>query len=234
MLPLAIAITAVAGYVLGSIQWGVIISRMTRGVDVRDYGSGATGTTNVIRTSGAKAGVAVMLLDIAKGVVPVYVGQGLGAAFGIDAKDDWAWASAAGAFGAVVGHCYPIFYGFRGGKAVASGFGAALAMNPLAALAMVPVAAVIVGATRIMSVMSILMPPIVAGVFVVLAALDVSPWAWAVYAIPTALLIVYRHQANIRRLIAGTEPKIGRGGEKKADEYAATGAGAGEPTPSGR
>lgn len=231
MLALAIIITAIAGYLIGSIQFGVIISRMTRGVDVRDYGSGATGTTNVIRTSGAKAGVAVMLLDIAKGIVPVYLGMALGAAFDIDAKDDWAWASAAGAFAAVVGHCYPVFYGFRGGKAVATGFGAALAMNPLASLAMVPVAAVIVGTTRIMSVMSILMPPIVAVVFVVLAALDISPWAWAAYAIPTAALIVFRHQANIRRLMAGTEPRIGKGGEKKASDYAAHGAG--EPSAEG-
>lgn len=232
MLPLAIAITAVAGYLIGSIQWGIIISRLTKGVDVRDYGSGATGATNVIRTSGAKAGVAVMLLDIAKGIVPVYIGQSLGAGFDIDAKDDWAWASAAGAFAAVVGHCYPVFYGFRGGKAVATGFGAALAMNPLASLAMIPAAAVIVGTTRIMSVMSILMPPIVAAVFVVLAALDISPWAWAAYAIPTALLIDYRHQANIRRLLNGTEPRIGKGGEKKAEEYAVTGAA--EPTASRR
>jgi glycerol-3-phosphate acyltransferase PlsY len=220
----AIILSAVIGYAIGSIQWGIIVGRLTRGVDVRDYGSGATGTTNVIRTSGAKAGVAVMLLDIAKGVVPVFIGQGLGALFGVDSKDDWAWASAAGAFAAVVGHCWPVFYGFRGGKAVASGFGAALAMNPLASLAMVPVAALIVGATRIMSVMSIAMPPLMAALFVVLAALDISPWAWAAYAIATAALIVYRHRANIERLLAGTEPQIGRGGEKKAAEFAATGA----------
>ena len=223
MLWAAIALSAVIGYGIGSIQWGIIVSRMTRGVDVRDYGSGATGTTNVIRTSGAKAGVAVMLLDIGKGVAPVYVGIGLGTLFGIDEKDDRAWAAAAGAFAAVVGHCWPAFYGFRGGKAVASGFGAALAMNPLAAVALVPVAGVIVGATRIMSVMSISMPPIVAAVFVALAAMDISPWAWAAYAVPAAALIVYRHRTNIERLRAGTEPKIGRGGEKRASPERATG-----------
>jgi glycerol-3-phosphate acyltransferase PlsY len=223
MLWLAVALSAVIGYATGSIQWGIIVSRMTRGVDVRDYGSGATGTTNVIRTSGAKAGIAVMVLDIAKGVVPVYVGIGLGRLFGIDEKDDRAWAAAAGAFAAVAGHCWPVFYGFRGGKAVASGFGAALAMNPLAALAMVPVAGVIAATTRIMSVMSITMPPIVAAVFVVLAAMDISPWAWAAYAVPTALLIVNRHRANIGRLLAGTEPKIGQGGEKRVKPEQAAG-----------
>lgn len=217
MLWLAIAISAILGYALGSIQWGIIVSRITRGVDVRDYGSGATGTTNVIRTSGAKAGIAVMLLDIAKGILPVYVGIGLGHLFGVDAKDDRAWAAAAGAFAAVVGHCWPVFYGFRGGKAVASGFGGALAMNPLAAAAMIPVAALVVGATRIMSVMSIMMPPVVAAVFVVLAVMEISPWAWAAYGIATAVLIVYRHRANIERLLAGTEPRIGRGGAKRTD-----------------
>ena len=141
---LAIALSAVVGYLIGSIQWGIVIARMTRGIDIRDYGTGATGTTNVIRTSGAKAGAVAMLLDIAKGIVPVYIGLGLGHLFGVDAKDDRAWAAAAGAFAAVVGHCWPLFYGFRGGKAVASGFGAALAMNPLASLAMLPLAAVIV------------------------------------------------------------------------------------------
>jgi|CXWL01.1.fsa_nt_gi glycerol-3-phosphate acyltransferase PlsY len=217
MLWAAIAISAILGYALGSIQWGIIVSRITRGVDVRDYGSGATGATNVIRTSGAKAGVAVMLLDIAKGILPVYIGIGLGHLFGIDAKDDRAWAAAAGAFAAVVGHCWPVFYGFRGGKAVATASGAALAMNPLAVVVMIPVAVVIVGATRIMSVMSILMPPLVAVLFVVLAALDISPWAWAAYGIPTAIVIVYRHRANIERLMAGTEPRIGKGGDKRPD-----------------
>jgi len=230
MLWAAIALSAIIGYGIGSIQWGIIVSRLTRGVDVRDYGSGATGTTNVIRTSGAKAGVAVMLLDIAKGVAPVYIGIGLGHLFGVDAKDDRAWAAATGAFAAVVGHCWPAFYGFRGGKAVASGFGAALAMNPLAAVAMVPVAALIVGATRIMSVMSIAMPPIVAAFFFVLAAMDISPWAWAAYAIPTAVLIAYRHQANIGRLLAGTEPKIGKGGEKRTNVESVAREGPGERT----
>ena len=220
----AIALSVVIGYALGSIQWGIIISRLTRGVDVREYGSGATGTTNVIRTSGAKAGAAVMVLDILKGVVPVLIGLALAWAFGVDDYDDQAWAAAAGAFAAVVGHCWPVFYGFRGGKAVATGFGAALAMNPIASLAMLPIAAIIVGVTRIMSVMTIAMSPILAAVFVVLAAIDMSPWAYAWYGIGTAAIIVFRHRANIERLRAGTEPQIGKGGDKKAEDFAVEGA----------
>jgi glycerol-3-phosphate acyltransferase PlsY len=212
----AIAVAGLLGYAIGSVQFGLIIGRITRGVDIRDYGSGATGATNVIRTSGAKAGVLVIVLDIAKGIVPVYAGIALGHAAGID-HDERAWAAATGAFGAVLGHIWPLWFGFRGGKAVATGFGGALAMNPLASVALIPVAAVIVGSVRIMSVMSILMPPVLAGVFIVLAVMGVSPPAYAAYAVPSAALIIYKHRANIRRLLDGTEPRIGKGGEKRAD-----------------
>jgi glycerol-3-phosphate acyltransferase PlsY len=158
----------------------------------------------------------VIILDVAKGIVPVYAGIALGHAAGLD-HDERAWVAAAGAFAAVCGHVWPVWAGFRGGKAVASGFGAALAMNPLAAVAMIPVAAVIVGTARMLSLMSITMAPLTALFFVLLAAFGISPWAYAVYGIGAAMLIVYRHRTNIERLLAGTEPRIGRGGEKRAD-----------------
>jgi glycerol-3-phosphate acyltransferase PlsY len=212
----AILLSSVIGYGIGSVQFGLLVGRITRGVDIRDYGSGATGATNVIRTSGAKAGVLVIILDIAKGIAPVYIGIGLGHAAGID-HDERAWAAAAGAFAAVCGHVWPAWAGFRGGKAVASGFGAALAMNPLAAVAMIPVAAAIVATARMMSLMSVTMAPLMALFFVILAALGISPWAYAAYSVGAAALIVFRHRANIGRLLAGTEPRIGRGGEKRTD-----------------
>jgi glycerol-3-phosphate acyltransferase PlsY len=212
----ALAVGAIVGYLIGSVQFGLIVGRMTRGVDIRDYGSGATGATNVIRTSGAKAGVLVIILDVAKGIAPVYIGIGLGHLAGVDHHDDRAWIAAVCAFAAVCGHVWPLYSGFRGGKAVATGFGAALAMNPIAAVALIPVAAIVVAGTRMMSVMSITMAPALAAVFVVLAALGISPWAWAAYAVPTAGIIVWKHRANIGRLRAGTEPRIGRGGERRA------------------
>ena len=211
----AAIVAAGIGYLLGSIPFGLIVGRVTRGIDVREYGSGVTGATNVIRTSGWKAGVAVILCDIAKGIAPVYIGLALARAADIDTTDDRAWVAAAGAFAAVCGHIWPVFAGFRGGRAVATGFGAALAMNPLASLAMIPVAAVLVGTTRIMSLMSITMAPALAVLFIVLAVIDVSPPAYAVYASAAAPLIVWKHRANIERLLAGTEPKIGRGGAKR-------------------
>ena len=212
----AIVVGAVCGYLIGSVQFGLIVGRLTRGVDIREYGSGATGATNVIRTSGAKAGVLVIVLDVAKGIAPVYLGIALGHLAGIDSHDDRAWVAAVAAFAAVCGHIWPLYAGFRGGKAVATGFGAALAMNPIAAAAMIPVAGVVVASTRMMSVMSMTMSPALAALFVVLAAMGISPWAWAAYAIPTAGLIVWKHRGNIARLRAGTEPRIGRGGERRA------------------
>jgi glycerol-3-phosphate acyltransferase PlsY len=212
----AIPVAIVIGYLIGSIPTGLIVGRLTRGIDVREYGSGVTGATNVIRTSGMKAGIVVIIGDIAKGIVPVYLGQALAHAAGIDTTDDRAWVAAAAGVAAVVGHIRPLFAKFRGGRAVATGYGAALAMNPLAAAAMIPVAALVVGVTRIMSVMSITMAPALAAVYIILAALDVSPWAYAAYACGAAALIVYKHRPNIERLLAGTEPKIGRGGDKRA------------------
>ena len=220
----AIVLSALIGYAIGSVQFGIIVGRITRGVDIRDYGSGATGATNVIRTSGAKAGVLVIILDIAKGIAPVYIGIALGRAAGVDAHDDRAWISAVGAVAAVCGHVWPVWAGFRGGKAVASGFGAALAMNPLAAVALIPVATLVVGATRMMSLMSITMAPALAALFVALAAIGVSPWAYAVYAIGAASIILYKHRPNIVRLLAGTEPRIGRGGERREPDAPAASA----------
>jgi len=213
----AAILASILGYLLGSIPIGLIVGRVTRGIDVREYGSGVTGATNVIRTSGWKAGVVVIIGDIAKGVVAVYLGLGLMALAGVDGTDDRAWGGAFAGSGAVVGHIWPVFADFRGGRAVATGFGAALAMNPLASVAMIPLAALVVAGTRIMSVMSITMAPALAVVFVVLAALDISPPAYAAYAVIAAALIVWKHRPNIERLLAGTEPRIGHGGSKRAE-----------------
>lgn len=216
----ATALAIGIGYALGSIPIGLIVGRVTRGIDVRDYGSGVTGATNVIRTSGWKAGVIVIVGDIAKGIAPVYIGIALAKTADVTPHDDRAWVAAAGAFAAVCGHIWPVFASFRGGRAVATGFGAALAMNPLASLAMIPVAAVLVGTTRIMSLMSVTMAPLLALFFILLAVLDISPPAYAAYASGAAALIVWKHRPNIERLLTGTEPRIGRGGSKRTSAAA--------------
>lgn len=199
-------VLAAIGYGLGSIPVGLIVGRVARGIDIREYGSGKTGFTNVVRTVGARWGVVALLGDLAKGAVPVLI------SFAI--ADDALVHMTAG-LAAAIGHDWPVFAGFRGGRGVATSYGVALVMNPIASAALLPVAAVVVGATRIMSLMSVGLAPVLAAVFVVLAALDVHPWPYAIYAAVAAAIIVVLHRENIERIIAGTEPRIGAGGERR-------------------
>lgn len=199
---------AALGYLLGSIPMGLIVGRLARGIDIREFGSGKTGFTNVVRTVGARWGIVALAGDLAKGAAPVVIALVI---------SDEPYVAAVTGLGAAIGHDWPVFAGFHGGRGVAASYGVLLAMNPLASLAMLPVAALLVGVTRIMSVMSVGMAPVAAVVFVVLAAIDVHPWAYAVYAVVGAALLIALHRENIERLIAGTEPKIGRGGERREE-----------------
>lgn len=200
------------GYLLGSIPTGLIVGRVARGIDIRQFGSGRTGFTNVVRTVGARWGVVALIGDLAKGVVPVVIARLI---------SDEPYVQAVAGLAAAIGHDWPLFARFQGGRGVATSFGAALAMSPIAAASLVPFAIGLVAVTRIMSVMSVGMAPIVAIVFVVLAATGYHPWAYAVYAVLAAALVLGLHRENIERIIAGTEPKIGRGGGQREGESGA-------------
>lgn len=199
-------VCASIGYLIGSIPVGLLVGRVARGIDIRDYGSGRTGFTNVVRTIGAKWGVVALIGDLAKGVVPVLIAR---------LVSDEPYVQAAAGLAAAVGHDWPIFAGFRGGRGVATSYGAALAMSPIPAAALVPFGIGLVAVTRMVSVMSVGMAPVLAIVFVVLAATGFHSWAYAVYAVCAAVLVVVLHRENIERILAGTEPKIGRGGERR-------------------
>ncbi len=199
--------SAAIGYLLGSIPSGLLAGRLARGIDVREFGSGRTGFTNVLRTVGPRWGVLVLVADLAKGALAVVIA-------GIVSDEPYVRALAG--LAAAIGHDWPVFAGFRGGRGVAASFGAALAMNPIAAAALIPVGIGLVAVTRTMSLMSVGTAPVLAAVFIALAAADVHPWAYAVYAIAAAALLVVEHRENIRRLLAGTEPKLGQGGERRA------------------
>jgi glycerol-3-phosphate acyltransferase PlsY len=201
-------VCAIVGYVVGSIPTGLIVGRVARGIDIRQYGSGKTGFTNVLRTVGARWGALALAGDIAKGVLPVLLARLI--------SDEPSVHAVAG-LAAAIGHDWPIFARFEGGRGVATSFGAALAMNPIAAGALVPVGIGLVAVTRIMSVMSVGMAPILALEFVVLSALGHQPWAYAIYAVIAAGLVLILHRENIERLIAGTEPRLGRGGSRRDD-----------------
>ncbi|MGA2285049.1 MAG: glycerol-3-phosphate 1-O-acyltransferase PlsY [Dehalococcoidia bacterium] len=196
-----IAVAAVIGYVLGAVPGGYVMGRLTRRIDIRDYGSGKTGATNALRTLNLWAVAGVLVIDLGKGAAAVSVARAL---------SDSAWPQAFAAVGVLVGHVWPVWLGFRGGRGVSAAYGSLLGMNPFVALALLPVALVIVGATRYVSLMSVSMAPIAAAVFLALAAAGLLPFAYGVFATAAAVLIVALHYDNIRRLLSGTERKLGQ------------------------
>jgi glycerol-3-phosphate acyltransferase PlsY len=187
-----------AGYVIGSVPVGVLLGRTIRGMDVREHGSHSMGTTNVLRLVGPSAAAATFALDVGKGSAAVLVARKLGA----DRN-----GQAAAAFGAMVGHAWPAFAGFRGGKSVATGFGGLLALTRWGSATAVAGGLTALFATRIVSVGSLT----AAASSMVGAAVeskrsgDPAPVAFAAAA--TALIAV-RHSANIRRLLRGEEPRV--------------------------
>ena len=195
------------GYLAGSIQPGLIVGRLYGRIDIREYGSGKTGFTNTLRALGPGAAGVVVAGDIAKGVLPVLLGRFL--------FDD-AWATALGAAGAVIGHTWPVFAGFRGGRGVATSFGAFLAMAPLAALATLLFGLVVLAATRYVSLMSVTGVFLGFVVFTALIAVDQLPQAYLAFGVLATLAVEVNHLGNIRRLIAGTEPKLGQGGAPRS------------------
>jgi glycerol-3-phosphate acyltransferase PlsY len=181
-------------YLLGSIPTGYILGKFS-GVDVRQVGSGNVGATNVARAVGKWQGVLTLLADAVKGMVPVAIGLRM------NLQPEAIAAIASAAF---LGHLYPVFLKFRGGKGVATGLGALLIIAPLATLLLVGVFAAVVYSTRIVSLSSIsaaAMAPLVLWIFFQPPAI-VSMGAFL------AAMIVWRHRGNIQRLLAGTEPRF--------------------------
>jgi glycerol-3-phosphate acyltransferase PlsY len=195
-----IVIAAVVGYLLGSIPFGLIVSRYFTGADVRSFGSGKTGFTNSLRVLGLKRAIPVFAGDFLKGVAA--------ALLPLLWTDD-PWARAIGGLAAVLGHVWPVFAGFRGGRGVLTGAGVLLALSPLAVLIVLPIAALILYATRYMSLMSISTAALAAISFVIFAALDWHPWPFAIVAVIGSALIIALHHDNIARLRAGTERRVG-------------------------
>ena len=188
------------GLLAGSIPFGYLAGRLLQGIDLRNVGSGGTGATNVLRTLGKKASAAVLTLDFLKGLLPVL------AARWVDAGD---WWIAAVAIATVVGHCWSPFIAFRGGKGVATGGGAAIALFP-PVLLVVPVVLLIIWQSRYVSLGSL----IGAGLAVVLAAVAAAtgqlPWASVAAIAAIAAIIVFRHRDNIDRLRSGSERQLGQ------------------------
>ena len=189
------AIWAVLGYLLGSVPFGIVITRALGLGDLRQIGSGNIGATNVLRTGHKGAALATLLLDSGKGAIAVLLARWLGG--------DTA-AVMAGA-GALLGHCFPVWLGFKGGKGVATFLGTLIALYWPLGLAACAVWLAVALVTRISSLSAL-----VAVGTSPLIALLMGQGLIAAAALFMAALIFWRHKENITRLLAGTEPKIGR------------------------
>lgn len=196
MISLRPLLLVVIAYLLGSIPFGYLIVRKKLGADIRQSGSGGTGATNVSRRAGKAAGVVTLVLDALKGSLAVLVAKEL--APNVD------WLIAAAAIAAILGHMFPVWLGFRGGKGVATGVGVFSILAPFAVLCAGIIFVVIVSLTRYVSLGSIIAAATIP-LFVWLRS-DSRPVLTA--AIVGALLIVFAHRGNIARLARGTESRI--------------------------
>ncbi len=206
---MTLVLLTVVGYLIGSIPFGVVVTRLTTGKDVRTVGSGNIGASNVARAAGKKAGVVTMLLDAAKASIPMLVAQHWFAADGAAAAD---LAAVVVGFAAFIGHIFPVWLRFKGGKGVATGLGVFVVFSPVGSLLAVVTFGVLFAVTRIPAVGSLAGTIVCAAGAIVHVARNYeghwweSPISWA--AIVIALLIIVRHRANIARLVRGTENKV--------------------------
>ena len=212
MIALKYVAVILLGYLLGAIPFGMLVTRRVRGVDVRGYGSGKTGATNVLRTAGAKAGVFTLLLDVGKGAVPVAVAWLL-----LDSPA----AQVVAALAAVAGHNWPVYVKFRGGRGVATYVGGMAAMYwPVALACSLGVGLGTAALTRYMSLGAILLVFSSLAIMLLLFLLDMQPAQYLIYTGVGGGLILFQHRDNIQRLATGTERKIGQGADSREPSFA--------------
>ena len=193
-------LVVVLAYLLGSLSFAVIVSKAMGMADPRSYGSGNPGATNVLRSGKKKAAVLTLLGDALKGLVAVVIAKCLWDA-GHITEATVAWVSVA----VLVGHMWPVFFGFKGGKGVATAVGVLFALSWPVALICTIVWLIMAFGLKISSLAALVatvLSPILAWYFI-----DESSWCWAV--LVTAVLVLYRHKSNIQNLLSGKESKIG-------------------------
>jgi glycerol-3-phosphate acyltransferase PlsY len=203
---LEVAIAVVCGYLLGSIPFGLIISKRASGSDLREFGSGKTGFTNSLRVLGFKRSVPVFAGDLLKGAAAALLPL---------LYTDEPWARALGGLAAVLGHVWPVFAGFRGGRGVLTGAGVLLALSPVASLIAFVIGGLVICITRYVSLASIMGCTLAAVLSCAFAASESLAWASAIVVTLGAVLVIVLHHDNIGRLLAGTERKVGQGGDRR-------------------
>ena len=200
-------IIAVIAYAIGSINFSVLISKKIAGFDVREKGSGNAGTTNVLRSVGKKAAIFTLICDVLKGVVAVLIAYIAGNIF--EFNGDKALLIQLAGIAVIVGHTFPVFFQFKGGKGIATALGVLLMTNWNIGLICLVFALVLMALTRIVSLGSIaaavLFPVLV--IFMPHNAYLVDGW-YIVYSILIAVLVIYNHRSNVKRLLEGKENKL--------------------------
>jgi len=209
MLVAIVVAKCLLGYLLGSLSGSLLVGRL-RGVDIRTQGSGNAGGTNALRVAGWRFALAVIVIDVGKGALAAAIGGLVPPSLPISLSTPQSQACLC-AFAAVIGHCWPIFFGFRGGKGAGTAVGAVLVLAPWIAAAMFVLWLVVIACWRYVGLATV-----VAGIafplLVLAAGSSGYPQSGAllVFAFAVALLIVFTHRSNLSRMRQGTEPRIGR------------------------
>lgn len=208
----ACIISAVIAYLLGSISFSVIFTKKLAGFDVRQKGSGNAGSTNVLRTAGKKPAALTLICDILKGVIAVLIAFLIGKIFNFSVSDSALLIQIAGIF-VVIGHTFPVFFGFKGGKGVATALGVLLITNWQIGLICLVFALVLMAITRIVALGSIA----AAILFPVLCFFITNNYlvgdastrmTYLIFGIIMALIVIFNHRSNIQRMASGTENRL--------------------------
>ena len=191
-------VSIAAAYLVGAVPWGLVLGKL-KGIDPRNHGSGGTGATNTLRLLGWRVAVLVFVLDFLKGLLPVVLVRFL---------DGPTWLAGCVAVATVVGHCWPVYIGFKGGKGMATSGGAATGLAPFL-FVLILVIALVIWLTRYVSLASLLTAIIGPSIVTGMAIWGDYPWWWVIAIWTMAAIIIYQHRTNIQRLLNGTERKFG-------------------------
>jgi len=204
-------IMGIIAYLIGSVNFSILISKKVAGFDVREKGSGNAGTTNMLRNVGKGAAAITLILDILKGVVTMWVAIGYGRLVSWLAKnsiDDSILVQISGIF-VIIGHTYPIYFGFKGGKGVATALGILLTTNYQIGLICLVFAIILIILTKMVSVGSICAAILFPVLTLFLSKENfIVPGNYIIYSIIIALIVIFNHRTNVKRLLNGTENKI--------------------------
>ncbi len=200
-------ITAVIAYLIGSVNFSVILSKKMAGFDVREKGSGNAGTTNMLRSVGKKAAALTLICDVLKGVIAILIAMFIGWAFKVENQS--LLVQIAG-IAVVIGHTFPIFFGFKGGKGVATSLGILIMSNWQIGLICLVFGVVLIALTRMVSLGScaaaVLFP--VLTLFITENYIVTQGSGYLVYSIILAVIVLFNHRSNIKRILTGKENKI--------------------------